>query len=499
VTASPGGTVAPRRDACPRAGSMVTVATSDHDSQRCSLLPSGSSLGSEQLRWPSCQQAWEYACTRDHVAPLNMTASWLLQGAVTDDAARFAISEIGQRHAILRSHLLPAQGRVWQVVDADAVPALAVLDVRAWGPRHGYHAAMSWTRGALQKPRSLCDGELFTSSLWRLGPATWMLVVVVAHAVWDVASARLFIREFGAIASESRDGRENPSASAQQQFADVVSAERRRSEFAAPVDSWRRRLEDHQASRPRVCPAARCARPEFRFAATPLPTLSRPATDRLARLARECGASTAAGPLAAVLLLLADVTGCRQHAVGLCYANRDRAEHRTLIGCLAEHVPLVLEAAPTAPVRDVVRDAGSAIRDFRAAGVTMSGLFPETREQGPWRGDATCDVVLNYIAGGDRRMDYVCGETIAAHFLGHRTVQPVPARFLWDFAVAALTLEATRTGGLGGVVGYNAATMDRRKAEGLGLSLARILQMVSLFPDRDTAWLLARLRRWHDQ
>jgi hypothetical protein len=277
-------------------------------------------------------------------------------------------------------------------------------------------------------------------------------------------------------------------------LSDFVAADRRRAESEA-FDGWRLRLARGQRNSAFRQQRALANRRAFQNVGTPLPPLSPALHARLVRVAHECCAPSAAGALAGIGLLLECSTERRTQVIGVTYANRDRPGQERLLGCLAEVIPVVIDMNSCSTFRDVVYVAGRALHEFRRAGVTMSALFPESGGQGPWRGEATCDVLLNYMAAGDARFDHPGAGSFDARFHGYSIAQPKPVRTLWDFALVDFTIAGARGGGLTGVVNYNAAAVERSVAQEFGRTFTRILQIIALRPDQRTRSLLDSLAR----
>ena len=412
--------------------------------------------------------------------------SWLLTGTVGHAAARQAIAKIVCRHTVLHSHLAARGGRIVQISDEFPGTSLEIIDVRDLRPRDRWRAVAAWTAQALREPRTLTAGTLFERRLWRLGGKHWVLALVAAHSVWDAGSTEVFIREFIRVHDAWAHGEAGQPVGRPLHLPAHADPQRAEGDV---FDLWRQRLarERRRSAFPELLAIAN--RRPFQMASAPIPPLSPALRQRLADVAHECAVSSAASAMAGVALLLDLFAGPHPKMIGVAYANRDRPEHRELLGCLVEIVPVVVDVSESATLRDVVRAAGRALQDFRRAGVTMGALFPESAAEGPWRGEATCEVLLNYMAAGDASFHHA-GETLDARFCGYSSHQPKPIPFMWEFALFDFTLRGARDGGLEGDLNYNTAAVEREYVHRLSLAFARILRTIALHPDQGVRGLL---------
>lgn len=338
----------------------------------------------------SPQQTWDLQMDPSHVAHCNGVFLWRLRGPLDVEAVTAAIGLIAVRHSVLRSRFCETTTGAMQIVAQDAPPRMSFTDLRAKRGAKRWRAVMATAKVELRHKRVLTRGVDFHTSLWQIGTDDFLLLVAAPHTAWDGFSTSVFIDELLAYTAADPVGSARPFP---YQAWEIAQKDRESSRMPA-VRAWRQRLQaSAQAARKR--PLLNPAIPHSTVEAAPV-TLPSVVLERLAALARDTGVRTSAVALAAVWLLTAFSEQRPDQVIGVLYANRDTSEKRTAIGWLAEVVPLALEQPRPSTISDVIHRAGQALRDFRAAGITMGGLFPDRSRGASWHVSRACDVVLNY-------------------------------------------------------------------------------------------------------
>ncbi|MFI9262188.1 amino acid adenylation domain-containing protein [Streptomyces sioyaensis] len=298
--------------------------------------------------------------------------SWAhrIGGRVDITAVEAALTEIVRRHEVLRSRLHLDAGRPLQTV----LPARPVTVVRrvvaADGMTEALHAAIS-------EPLSLDAPPLLRAYLFEAavpdradggteggGGHDAVLVVIIHHAAMDGASLHLLDSEFSSCYRSALEGTAPPLPAPTRQIGSYAERQRRASRMteSAHLAYWRTTM--HGAPEETCLPADR-PRPavlghrggEVRF------TLDNAVTQGVRRLAEEQRATPYVVLLAALLALTYRMTEQEDLVIGTPVSLRDEPELDSVIGCLAEVLPLRHRVAHTDTFTDLVSATQDVVLD----------------------------------------------------------------------------------------------------------------------------------------
>ncbi|HEX6700316.1 MAG TPA: amino acid adenylation domain-containing protein [Gaiellaceae bacterium] len=260
------------------------------------------------------------------------------------DRVAAALGEVARRHAVLRSRLVIADGRLVQEA-VEAVPALE----RIGSPTSAEAGALLVAEGA--RPFDL-DRELpLRAILLELDAARSVLGLVCHHVAIDGTSAEILVADLVA----ALEGRPLPAL--RRSYADYAWAQLDEARRAATVARWADQFAAFAPARPE--PTSR------RHGEPGRATWQEVAADALVDDAGEAGAALGVSAGAALLAVALRVLGRARAVVGLVVANRD-ARYDDVIGPFARIVSVPWAGEPDEPLADACARAQAILADVLA-------------------------------------------------------------------------------------------------------------------------------------
>jgi hypothetical protein len=419
---------------------------------------------------------------------------WRLAGEIDAHAVGQAVVDVEARHTALRSRFGVVRGCAVQIVEAPGRFPVAYRDLRSSRPSRRWRQIAGATKADLTTARVLTEGVGCRTTLWRVGAAEYVLTVVGSHTAWDGGSIPVFLRDFVASYAARRAGFTTRGHRALQPWdVSALDAEGARSLAAA---AWISRLEAFRqrslGSPAGAAPAPK--RPRGLVLDTEPLIVSRPLRTRLEETARREGARLSALVVASIWLVLRFWGGSRDQVLGICDHGRNHPAKKDIVACVMGVVPLVLEPPACDTVGGLVRSASQVLRSFRAHDITMAGLFPQARGEGPWSGRPICDVTLNYRPVPSLANAEEVGGGCRARFLSCEAVG-LPNVAAWQAGALEFEVVDTDGGGLAIWTHYDANAVAASTAMA---SVRALLATLRLAPTRMT-WrsheMLAELER----
>lgn len=276
--------------------------------------------------------------------PHPMASFVRIQGALDDAALAASLDELARRHDVLRSSFGCVDGRLACQVNAFTglplvVDALPAADI-------GNAQVQASLAAELTHPFDVTTGPLARAHLLRLAPKDAVLAVVVHHLVFDGWSLHILWRELQALYAVQVDLSTDRLPPLQRRYVDYVTWQRERLQgpkLAALLDYWQQRLaglEELQLPTETRCPdraSTRSARERF--------TLAPARMENLRKLCRDIGVTMGVVFATALAVLLHELTGAHDVAIGMPVADRNRPEFEGLIGALLNLVVLRVDLA----------------------------------------------------------------------------------------------------------------------------------------------------------
>jgi amino acid adenylation domain-containing protein len=296
----------------------------------------------------------------------NSNQGLRLHGPLDVAALSAALDDLCQRHEILRTTLVEADGTVYQQVHDDLRPELRVVDVSGLAADERDSRVDELRTAHAATGFDLERGPLAAGLLIRLAPADHLLLWVAHHIIWDPGSRQVFVDDLLALYRARASGVAANLPELSTRYVDFAAEQHRHLAVhgSALAAYWSRQLSGLQPTEVRP-DRPRPAKQTFAGTRTSR-QLDPEVLDRLDRLARARGTTLFMSLLAAVSVVLSRHTGTTDITVGTASMIRRRPELQRILGCFVNMLVLRtdLSGDPTfgellARVRETVLDAFS--------------------------------------------------------------------------------------------------------------------------------------------
>ncbi|MFC5289946.1 amino acid adenylation domain-containing protein [Actinokineospora guangxiensis] len=291
------------------------------------------------------EQMWFLDQLRSGADEYLLHWAFRLRGPLDLAALGGALSDVAERHEVLRTRYDVADGRPVQLIAEPAPVEVAVVDLTAFPDAEARAAEISASEAATAIDLTASP---WRTTLVRLAEDDALLVLVVHHIAFDNPSMGILARELRAFYTARTEGVAADLDALPLQFADFADWQRECWDTPTPAgvrstQHWRELLAgmpalELPADRPR--PAR--WNPEGGIARFVVP--AELATDVLA-VGRAAGATPFMTFLAAFNLLLGRYSGGADFGVGVSLGGRDQVELEQLIGPLLTTVVLRADLA----------------------------------------------------------------------------------------------------------------------------------------------------------
>jgi amino acid adenylation domain-containing protein len=328
---------------------------------------------SPQVEPPSmmfpCSLAQERFWVLDQLDPgntaLNVAVRWRLEGVVDSATMERAVRQVIDRHEVLRTGFVEADGAPRQHVRPSVAFRLAVSDLTRLPEAERTHELLRLGTAEAHASFDLALAPLLRVRLVQLTPVQSILLVTAHHIVCDGWSVGILARDIGRCYQALRAGVPADLPDLPLQYGDYALWQRAWLDSDALDDArvfWRDLL--HGAKYFEL-PTDR-PRPPLQTANGAILSLLQPreVTDRVDQFGRRHGATLFMTALTCLVTMLQRYTGESDISVGTQVAGRDQVELEDMVGLFINTIVLRLDAAgdPTAAgllerVRDTVRAA----------------------------------------------------------------------------------------------------------------------------------------------
>ncbi|HEV2148046.1 MAG TPA: amino acid adenylation domain-containing protein, partial [Longimicrobiaceae bacterium] len=311
----------------------------------------------------------------------NLGGALRLTGVLDVAALEGALAGVVRRHEALRTRILTtAAGEGVQVVDPPAPVPLPLDDLAPLPEAERRDEARRRIAAAARQPFDLERGPMFRVRLLRLDRHEHVLAWTVHHVVSDAWSSGVLAREVSALYAAAAEGAAPELPELPVQYADYAAWQREHLSgevLEAQLAHWRRELEGAPAAL--LLPTDRPRRPAAGFTGASESMVLPPAlADRLARLAREEGATPFMALLAAWAALLARYAGEEDVVVGTPTAGRTRPELEGLIGFFVNTLAIRVDLSRDPGFRALLgRVRGTALGAFEHQELPFERLVDE--------------------------------------------------------------------------------------------------------------------------
>jgi hypothetical protein len=321
-------------------------------------------------------------------ARYNTYLAMSLRGQLSMSALERAFNEVLRRHEILRTNFAVSNDRPIQVIKPSLTLPLLIEDFSAEIGRERYQKLLQRAAEEVYKPLDLTNEPLVKLMLLRLAEEDYVLLLRTHHIIWDAWTTLVFMREMAVSYRAFSVGAPSPLPELPFQYADYTlwQRERLRGEILEnQMAYWRRQLGGNlpvlemptDKPRPRV--------PTFNGADSPL-HIPEPLAARLRALSRRQRCTLFMTLLAAFKTLLHKYTGQQDIIVGCPFANRDRTELESLIGCFTNSIALRTDMSGNPQFAELLgRVRKTTLEAYNNRELPLALVLKETHPQIDWR------------------------------------------------------------------------------------------------------------------
>jgi condensation domain-containing protein len=342
------------------------------------------------------QTLWEEAQWCSGARGFHVVTSIHLEGIVDVPLLERCLTEIAERHQILRAVILDDDDPPAQRFSSHAGWTLPVVSFEDLPPAERWHAAERFAAIDATRPFELSTGPLFRGTLLRLAPEEHIVFLVVHHLLIDGLSKAILQQELAALYAAYSERRPSPLPSLPFQYADYVlwQRERLRGEaFEELFSFWAGRVTGIPR-RGRATPRDQNGRDPFAKARRSF-TFSPAFRHALRTLTRREGVTRFMALLWALTVWIRVQRDDAEIVVAAEMANRLRLETEPLIGLFADMSIFRTGLEPGLTRRDSLRRVRRAALDVYAHQEMPLMLLLETVRARLGRGHFRCDAFLN--------------------------------------------------------------------------------------------------------
>ncbi|MEH2104792.1 amino acid adenylation domain-containing protein [Nostoc sp.] len=264
----------------------------------------------------------------------NVPFFWQINGFLNISALEQAITEIVQRHEVLRTSFCVIDESPIQVIHAHPQLTMQVRDWRQLTEENQLSKATQLATEELQQPFDLSNPPLLRVKLLQLADQSYLLLLVIHHIVCDGWSMDIFRRELFSLYTAFCARKPSPLTELPLQYADFAHWQRQWLQgkvLETQLNYWQKQLAAVPPLLELPTDKTRPSVQSFRGRSEFL-ELNQDLTQKLKRLSQESGTTLFMTMLAAFTLLLSRYSGQEDIIVGSAIANRNRRETETLIG-----------------------------------------------------------------------------------------------------------------------------------------------------------------------
>lgn len=293
----------------------------------------------------------------------NIATGMRMIGPLDVAAFEQAITEIIQRHEVLRTTILTIEGQPQPVVAEAQSFTLPVvpLDMLAVDAREG--EARRIAAAEAEQPFDLSTGPLFRIKLLRIHDANHIVLLTMHHIIGDGWSMEVLVREVAALYESYKTGKPSSLPELAIQYADFAHWQRQWLQgevLAAQLSYWKTKLGDGPSKIELPTDRPRPQVQSIRGASHPF-VLPERLADQLKALSRSEQVTLFMTLLAAFQVLLYRYTGQSDISVGTPIAGRHHLETEKLIGLFVNTLVLRSTLSDTITFRDLLEQVRTVV------------------------------------------------------------------------------------------------------------------------------------------
>jgi amino acid adenylation domain-containing protein len=319
------------------------------------------------------ERLWLAAMSVPGTPVYNVATNVVLPYALTADQVTSALRQLVDRHEPLRTSLRwdDATGSLTQVVHARIECRPEVVDLGDLEPRQQSAVLDDRMEAMGRIPFDLAAAPLWRAEIVRKGPASWIVLLVLHHTIFDAGSQEVLRSELRALCAAFAEGGDVALPELPIQYVDFAAWQRgevARGAMAQAADYWRVRLAGIPAAH--ALPTDRPRPRELGYAGADVRfALADGIVGGVTALARDLGATPFMVYLAAYAAFVGRLSGQRDVVIGVPSSDRDRPELSGLIGMLINNAVVRVDLAGRpafAALVERVRDATVDALEYRS-------------------------------------------------------------------------------------------------------------------------------------
>ncbi|HLO86301.1 MAG TPA: amino acid adenylation domain-containing protein [Nostocaceae cyanobacterium] len=280
------------------------------------------------------QRLWFFSQLEPDSSAYNIPAAIRLRGKLNIAALTKSITEIIQRHEILRTTFTAVDGEALQIIGKGDNFTLSLINLQELPETKKQQEVLNLANLEAQKPFNLLKDSLIRVTLLQLAETDHVLLLTMHHIVSDGWSIGILIKELTTLYTAFSQNRPSPLSQLPIQYADFAIWQRKWLQgevLQTQINYWKQHLA---GDLPILELPSDFPRPAIQSnnGATHSFQLSKPLTDQLKELSKQEGVTLFMTLLATFKVLLHRYTQQEDIIVGTPIANRNRAEIEGLIG-----------------------------------------------------------------------------------------------------------------------------------------------------------------------
>jgi len=303
-------------------------------------------------------QQREWAIERLRAAN-NIAGAFRVEGAVDLDLLSRVLTEVTERHEVLRSTVeMQRDGVPVQVVHPATPVPIPVADLSHLTPDKQRDEVLRRCEAGILRPFDPQDPQRLRLTMLRLAPETHVALFTTDHAASDAWSVAILVQELAALYAVERDGGA-ALPPPEIQFGDFAAWQREQFDeerLAAELRHWKETLDGIPAGLALPTDRPYPARPTYSGDIHIVDLPVELAAD-IRRFSERENASLFAILLAACSLLMHRYLDHDDLVIGSLVAGRTRMETERLLGCFANPLPLRTRVTDEQTLRELVRGA----------------------------------------------------------------------------------------------------------------------------------------------
>lgn len=287
----------------------------------------------------------------------NIPSAVRIIGRLNIDLLRDVLTEIVERHEILRTTFPSSDGQPFQKIARTQTFDLQVVELSALAPQERQARSAQLIEEEAQRPFDLLKGPLMRTTIFKIGEDEYIALFNLHHIISDGWSTGVLVREVATLYEAMQRGQEAPLSRLPIQYADYAIWQQewlRGPIFDQQLEYWK----EHLGGSPPVLnlPTDRPKPPYITYkGATHSFQINKEIANRLAALGNEENTTLFMSLLAAFQVLLYRYSGQTDLCVGTPIANRTRADFENLIGFFVNTLVLRSDLSGNPSFRDLLR------------------------------------------------------------------------------------------------------------------------------------------------